>query len=176
MNPPEPQWISGLPNTVLVAAIAFAGACIAAAILYRSTMLVARRSLFVANVTAERASWRQDLRVAVGDLVESTRLAIKAPSDARIAEFHKHRVAVRLRLNPSLQEKHILDRLIRRSLKDLARAVERREQVPAEAALENIEANVQRLLKQEWDKSKDEAKAGEMVDAPQELQKPSTAC
>ena len=158
----EPQWLPWLPNSLAVGVLVFLGGVIGAYLLYRSTVAVARKSLLVGTVTNERAQWRHDLRLAVGELVEATHMALHNPSPAQFALFEKRRVAVKLRLNPSRNGRHLLDMHIMDGLHDLREAVRRRESTRASVATVAIEKSVQQLLKQEWDKSRREAQTGEL--------------
>lgn len=142
------------PWTVLFAAI------VGALLLYRSTVGVARRNLLVGTVTTERAKWRTDLRRSVANLVSIANAMAPNPSRKDIAAFDKVRVEVRLRLNPSLKPEDVLDQRILAALKDLRVALIGGEQVRISGQIEIIESQVQLLLKQEWSKSKEEARTG----------------
>ena len=142
------------PWTVLFAAI------VGAFLLYRSTVGVARRNLLVGTVTTERAKWRTDLRKSVANLVSIANAMAPNPSRKDIAAFDKVRVEVRLRLNPSLRPQDVLDQRILAALKDLRAALVGGEQVRISEQVEAIESGVQLLLKQEWSKSKEEARTG----------------
>jgi hypothetical protein len=121
-----------------------------------------RKNLFVNTVTAERAKWRQDLRTAMAEMRRASEIALAAPSTDNLAALHAQRVQVRLRLNPSPDPKHHLDRDALAALKRLPQQVAARNAVAADATLEALETAIQTLLKQEWDKSKQEARTGEL--------------
>lgn len=142
------------PWTLLFAAIA------TALLLYRSTVGVARRNLLVGTVTTERAKWRTDLRRSVANLVSIANAMAPNPSRKDIAAFDKVRVEVRLRLNLSLKPEDVLDQRILAALKDLRTALVEGEQVRINDQIEAIESGAQLLLKQEWGKSKEEARTG----------------
>lgn len=141
---------------------AFGGAMFAGWVMSQTT----RKTLFVNTVTKERAEWRADLRAAVGDLVKRVELALNDETRS-LAEVHESRVAVRLRLNPSDAAAHVLDRLILEALEKLpgqlrpASGVIDRAKVKGTVA--RIECCAQRLLKKEWDKSKNEARTGDLA-------------
>lgn len=161
--PADPQLRAvgmALIGTLATAGLALAGAVVAACLLYRSTISVARRNLLVGTVTAERAVWRSDLRAATVELSEATLLALDNPTVELLAKAHRQRLAVRLRLNPSRSDKHRLDREISDALHALGLALQLHRGVEVHTQLLKVETTVQQLLKQEWDKSKGEAKTG----------------
>lgn len=138
------------------------GAIVTAGLLYRSTMIIARRNLLVETVTKERATWRSELRAAVLELSDATHSAINSFDANSIARVHRWRLAISLRLNPSRADKHQLDRRISDALHALELALERQRHVEARTQLLQVEVNVRKLLKQEWDKSKTEARTGKL--------------
>jgi hypothetical protein len=138
------------------------GAIITAGLLYRSTMIIARRNLLVETVTKERAIWRSELRTAVLELSDATHSAIARSDSNSIAKVHRGRLAIVLRMNPSRADQHRLDRDISDALQALEQALERQKHVEARTQLLRVEKEVQKLLKQEWDKSKTEARTGKL--------------
>ena len=74
------------------------------------------------------------------------------------------RVAIRLRLNPNPE--HRLDKAILNSISRLAKLPSADANIDVRGELEVIESNVQALLKQEWEKSKEEARKGKLVIKP----------
>lgn len=142
--------------------LALLGAILTAGLLYRSTMIIARRNLLVETVTKERATWRSELRAAVLELSDATHSAIARFDANSIAKVHRWRLAISLRLNPSRADKHRLDREISDVLHELELALERQRHVEARTQLLAVEKKVQELLKQEWDKSKAEARTGKL--------------
>jgi len=74
------------------------------------------------------------------------------------------RVAIRLRLNPNPE--HRLDKAILNSISRLAKLPSADAKIDVRGELEVIESNVQALLKQEWEKSKEEARKGKLVTKP----------
>lgn len=149
--------------TLLAPVVPLLGAILTAVLLYRSTVGVARRNLLVGTVTKERAQWREDMREAVSRLVAVALALPPSPTRAQMAAFDRLRVGVRLRLNPSRKEKDILDQRLLAALKDLRTALIEGRTVVADHQIEIIEASMQQLLKDEWDKSKDEAETGELT-------------
>jgi hypothetical protein len=73
------------------------------------------KTLFIQTVTQERAKWRQDLRVAMGDLGEAVQMILDNGPKS-LAEFQRHRIAVRLRVNPLGGPENALDQAIMESL------------------------------------------------------------
>jgi len=65
-------------------------------------------------------------------------------------------------MNPSRADQHRLDRDISDALQALELALERQKHVEARTQLLRVEKEVQKLLKQEWDKSKTEARTGKL--------------
>ena len=148
--------------TVIVASLALAGALIGA---YLSSGVAARnnkQNLFVNTVTAERAKWRAELRTIMGELAKATFDALAEPKPQTLARLQELRVLIRVRLNPSSEPKHAIDQAALTALPELTKAVDDAKRDEALAALEKIEAAVQKLLKQEWDKSKREAISGSL--------------
>lgn len=159
------RFLSADPD-VLVAyvtgGLTLVGVIITAGLLYRSTMVIARRNLFVETVTKERATWRSEMRAATLELSEAAVSSITRRDTIATAKFHRQRMAISLRLNPSRADKHRLDREISDALHAMELALERGLNVEARTQLCLVEALVQELLKQEWDKSKTEAKTGKI--------------
>ncbi|MDF7776017.1 hypothetical protein P1X14_12230 [Sphingomonas sp. AOB5] len=156
-------WFTGMSPEVAAALITVSGAILGAWLLYMSTIAVARKNLFVTTVTTERAKWREELRKATGALYPAVRAALETRTAETLGALDEQRIAIRLRLNPSREEKHKLDIAISDALQALILAVERNDPIEAYTRLELIESNVQQLLKQEWDKSKGEARSGELA-------------
>lgn len=143
---------------------AFAGVLLTGLIALRTH----RKSLFVNTVTAERAAWRGDLRTLTAELVTLAHTALADPAES-LADLHERRVGIRLRVNPRGGAEHPLDQAIMDCLAALPILL-RPASGPADAAavlaqLEILEAAVQSLLKQEWDKSKREARTGRLQPA-----------
>jgi hypothetical protein len=140
-------------RALVTAGAAFAGAILAGWMAQRTS----RKTLFVNTVTTERAAWRSDLRTLTAELVTLAHTAIDKPTE------------IRLRVNPKGGREHPLDQTILESLAALPDLLRPASGVPDRASvleeLDRFEASVQRLLKQEWDKSKVEAKTGTLTAA-----------
>lgn len=156
---------------VIVAQIAFAGAVLSGVMAFVGTWLSSRltfrahrRTLFVSTVTTERAQWRAELRQASADFVA---LVYKSASGARVdvGDLHRRRLDIRLRLNPNGGRENHLDEKILQGLEDIGDVLRRPGTfglAEVQRPLEAVEDGIQRLLKQEWDKSKDEAASGQL--------------
>ena len=147
---------------VYAALVAVVGAVVGAVLLYLSTIWVARKNLFVATITSERAKWRDDLRVATVNLFPAVRAALITPNAMTLGNYDRCRIAIRLRLNPERTDASKLDSEILNALKSLSVAIHEQAEVKAWAQLETIERCVQLLIKNEWEKSKDEAQKGKL--------------
>lgn len=131
------------------------------------------KTVFVGSVTAERASWRSEMRTETSSLVGLLRtsgegIAIEWPT------VFKQVSELALRLNPlgrsgnqTEQDRHPLDRDIHLILSEILRST--RDPKPEHHDLAtHLEKAVALLLKQEWKVSKDEAQSGK-------LKQPTTA-
>lgn len=157
-----------VPAVTPLAAASFAlvGSFAGAILGYRSSVTNNRKNLFVNTITKERAEWRKDLRVALSELAKTTEIALgepvwasATPSSERLGAFHAQRVAVKLRLNPRVTSGDISTI---EALNRLSKAVAQRHRDNALAELALIEDAIQALLKDEWEKSKTEARTGQL--------------
>jgi len=152
---------SDLLKAIITATAAFAGAILAGWMTQRTS----RKTLFVNTVTTERSAWRSDLRTLTAELVTLAYAALEKPTET-LADFHERRVGLRLRVNPKGGREHPLDQAIMTSLAALPDLLRPASAAPDRAAvlaeLERLETSVQLLLKQEWTKSKDEARTGKL--------------
>ena len=80
---------------VYAALVAVVGAVVGAVLLYLSTIWVARKNLFVATITSERAKWRDDLRVATVNLFPAVRAALITPNAMTLGNYDRCRIAIR---------------------------------------------------------------------------------
>ena len=83
------------------------------------------------------------------------------------------RILIRLRLNPD--PAHSLDRTILEATSQVTTALDRAGNPDIPQHLEFIESNVQALLKQEWEKSKEEAHKGKLVTKPKSVKNGAVA-
>ena len=121
------------------------------------------KNLLIKTVTEERAKWRTELRnycAEFSKLVYEQTNDTGASNKPRIIELKAH---IKLRTNPSDEDKHKLDQDILKESQEIVNQVD--ENGDKEKIIEkllNLESNVQKLLKQEWDKSKYEANSGKL--------------
>ncbi|EPZ4992842.1 hypothetical protein ACXOI2_003574 [Vibrio cholerae] len=130
------------------------------------------KKLFLENVTVERSKWREQLREEVSSFsalalkhyhsvkdVEIGLASRKISSD--IHDLNELRVKVRLRLNP-YENIDSYDTKLIRSMKRVLLQLEAQRYGYLDRELLRIERCAQRILKNEWDKSKREAVTGKM--------------
>jgi hypothetical protein len=147
-----PLWVALAPWFTALAALA------AAVITARAVLRANARTVFVDAVTKERAQWRADVRAATEKLAERT---LGLP-DGKAEDLHACRTAIRLRLNPLGGEANPLDRFLLDALRRHEEACGAGEWDEAVLRLRQLEGGIQLLLKSEWEKSKREARNGEV--------------
>lgn len=150
----------GFIGVLVGAVIGFLGSLFGSWVSFRQN----DKNLFVQTVTNERAKWRQDLRDATGQLVQHIYAYTDNPDAETFCKIHEYRVAVRLRVNPENPDRNKLDAEILSALSGLRETSQIINKETALAMAERIELSVQKLLKQEWEKSKREAKSGTLED------------
>ncbi len=142
---------------IIIALIAFAGVFFTAFIALKNN----NKNLVIKTITEERAKWRSELR---NTCAEFSKLVYEQVNDnnvsnkPRIIELKVH---IKLRTNPSDNPKHKLDQDILKDLQEIVNELDT--DVDKNAIIKkliNLESNVQKLLKQEWEKSKNEADSG----------------
>ncbi|WP_061065153.1 hypothetical protein [Vibrio harveyi] len=144
---------------LIVALVAVSGvACTAWIALHNNN-----KNVLIKTVTEERAKWRSELR---SSYAEFTKLVFEHVQNVNVTHSPRIRelkVHIQLRLNPSQQEEHELDKeiisIINFVLLNLYNPDSR------ETILDNLndlDIYVQLLLKGEWEKSKNEAKTGKL--------------
>ncbi|WP_330147522.1 hypothetical protein [Shewanella oncorhynchi] len=130
------------------------------------------KQLFLENVTTERSKWRESLR---GDVSEFCSLVYKIQHDSHfqnkelaglalsnhIARLSKIRVKVRLKLNPNVPM-YKPDAKIVRSMSRVLNLISVGEFSCIHREMLRIERSTQKILKAEWEKSKDEAIVGKL--------------
>ena len=120
------------------------------------------KSIFVTAVTNERARWRDELRKSVAEFC-----MLCMEEKPNIPRLQQVKTEITLRLNPRANEppfsqEHKLDREIMESINELFRAVSQRNRQAIPDLIRKLETSAQEMLKQEWDKSKDEALCGKV--------------
>lgn len=112
-------------------------------------------------VTNERAQWRKDMReLSAAYVALSNRVAI-VPQVNDGYELERTRVLIRLRLNPNPE--HTLDAKLLKVLPVIAQNAYAKNVSELKSKREEFEADIQALLKREWDKSKCEAETGNIA-------------
>jgi hypothetical protein len=129
-----------------------------------SNYRASRRTSFINTVTAQRVIWieqlRQDLSAFSG-LTHTwcfSKLEGKPEEVEVLKEIDRLRHVIRLRLNPDGTHDRKIEALIQR-IPELTH-ITRREDL--KQALEELTVTMQKLLKEEWDKVKEESKYGDL--------------
>lgn len=146
-------------QNILIAIIAVIGVVFTAFVALRNNS----KNLFVKSVTDERAKWRSELRDASAQFISLVYEQAGDRSSDHLGKIIALKTQIKLRTNPSQENKHELDKNINLKLKEIVDLIDKnvdKEKVALELAC--LEINIQKLLKQEWDKSKREAKFGKM--------------
>lgn len=160
------DWVTmGVP--VLGALASILVAWIAARVAVRNTLKTAgtsvdtnNKTLFVTSITAERAKWRQELRLATAEFVRLSHKGLDGKATEILPKLHEHRVLISLRVNPN--PGHKIDGAILSAAGAIPRLVQLGNRDEAIAVLAALETSVQMLLKAEWEKSKLEAISGKL--------------
>lgn len=118
------------------------------------------KDIFVASVTNERAKWREDLRQNVAEYLKQ---CVSQSPD--LPELIRLKTDIILRLNPrardaGMEERHKFDLQIMQAVNALFNQVAQGPIALTNPTLAELEKATQELLKQEWQKSKDEAATG----------------
>jgi hypothetical protein len=151
--------------TVLVALVALLGAVVGATVSFIGVALTTfftsrnnNKNIFINTVTSERAKWRDELRNNTAEFCRLAHGGAGGKESEQGLRLEELRVLIRLRLNPD--PTHALDK----SIVDATLQVTKPSDGPELARqLELVESKVQALLKQEWEKSKEEARKGKLV-------------
>ncbi|MCF5761497.1 hypothetical protein K3H45_16615 [Aeromonas veronii] len=150
--------IFGFMGAITGALLGFLGSILSAFGKNKDTQL----TVLTQSVSSERAKWRSDMRILSSDLV-SLLYQLKNTNDDKLqVEFQKTRVQLRLRLNPN--DGHIYDKELLENLNDFNSFVtsNQKSSFAFSDKIETFEANMQLLIKQEWDKSKTEVETGNL--------------
>jgi hypothetical protein len=108
----------------------------------------------------ERAQWRKDLRDLAGEFIENALRVSKNDKGGSIYALQKQQALIAFRLNPD--PGHELDANILEGVRRIASCASANDSANLQSLLQSFEKNVQALLKQEWEKSKREAKTGQL--------------
>lgn len=153
-------WFLSEFKEIIIALIAVIGVFFTAFIALRNN----NKNILIKTVTEERAKWRTELR---DTCAEFSKLVYAQTNNAnenymsRIVELKAH---IKLRTNPSSKPEHKLDQEIINGSQEIVTLLGiNAENNEITEKLEKLESNVQKLLKQEWDKSKGEAVSGQIA-------------
>lgn len=147
--------VAGFFGAIIGALLGFWGSLYGA----MSQQRISNKEVFTRTVTEERAKWRSELRTLSVRFTELARKLCDGESKYKY-ELEAVRVEIRLRLNPDPE--HKLDATILGEIKEIAEKAGSADKKDLTECLEKFEADVQRLIKAEWDKSKNEAITGNL--------------
>lgn len=120
-----------------------------------------KKNIFINTVTGERAKWRDELRRDTAEFCKLAYEEAQKRDGANKPRLRELKALIRLRLNPNPE--HKLDKAIRDATEEAIVALDAADKSNQTPDIEAIESNVQALLKQEWEKSKEEAHKGKLV-------------
>ncbi len=129
-----------------------------------SNYRASRRTSFINTVTAQRIKWIEQLRQDISAFSGLTHtwcfseLEGKPEEAAILKEIDRLRHLIRLRLNPSGTHDQEIEELIQR-IPQFTHVTKRGE---LKQTIEQITVATQKLLKEEWDKVKEESKYGDL--------------
>jgi len=154
---PDLVTVGGWLFSVVTAFIAYKAATRA----HRETTRDSDKNVYVTAVTNERAKWREELRRSVSEF--SKECIQPSPS---LPELLRLKTDIILRLNPrareeSMRQKHKFDRQIIDAVNAQYESLSGSKPEEIHHHLASLELGAQELLKQEWEKSKAEAVAGQ---------------
>jgi len=146
---------------IIIALIAVIGVFFTALIALRNN----NKNLLIKTVTDERAQWRKDLRDYCADFSKLVYEYVSTDNTTNKPNIIKLKTHIKLRTNPSNEPAHVLDQNILNELQEIVAmlcsdTIENKDIIYNK--LTSLETNVQKLLKQEWEKSKREAVSGKL--------------
>ena len=128
----------------------------------------ARRTTFINTVTAERVKWIENLRTNISNFCGLTytwcasNLEGKEEEKEIVKKIDVLRHYIRLQLNPDPTA--TLDREIEKLIADIPKLTHETKQGELKEAINNLVERSQNLLKEEWEKVKQESKRGDLRD------------
>lgn len=150
-----------------VAKLSAEAARVSAAISARAETATNNKTVFVGCVTAERATWRQEMRVSTSSVLEILRASSAGDSVSWMPIF-RCISEIALRLNPDGRSEELdkrnaqsLDRDIHTILGEIVNSSREQREMHNDMA-NRLEVAVALLLKEEWQKSKLEAVNGHL--------------
>ena len=145
---------------IIIALIAVAGVFFTALIALRNN----NKNLLIKTVTDERAQWRKDLRNTCAKFSKLVYEQVNNTSSTNMPRIVELKTHIKLRANPSEDIKHKLDKNILKESQEIVNLLDTdTDKDLVIKKLISLESNVQKLLKQEWDKSKGEAVSGKLA-------------
>ena len=128
-----------------------------------------KKTAFINTVTNERVKWLDKLRINISTFTGLThtwtRSSDNDSKDSKriLEEIDKLRYLIRLQLNPkTIENQPNVDKRIEELLLKIPELTDPTERKNLTEAIEKLIVNSQELLKNEWDKVKEEAKKGEL--------------
>lgn len=149
--------IFGFIGALIGSILGFVGSLLSTFGKQRDTQLEVRTSV----VTGERAKWRAEMRELGANFVST---AIRLSQDRNEPDtFEIERIRVNLRLRLNANQDHKLDSTLLKILPKIVLQARESRTDDLRVDLESFETTLQALLKQEWDKSKNEAESGNIA-------------
>lgn len=112
-------------------------------------------------ITNERAQWRKEMRELSANYVALSNRVAVAPHGNDEYELERTRTLISLRLNAN--PNHELDAKLLLALPAIYQNARAKDLNKLKSKLDEFEADMQDLLKREWDKSKGEAETGNIA-------------
>jgi hypothetical protein len=145
---------------IIISVIAVIGVFITAFVALRNNS----KNLLIKTVTDERARWRIDLRNSMAEFAKLVHEHIHSSNSENMSRIIELKAHIKMRTNPSDCLKHILDQQILKESQEIVDLIKSEMDINMiTSKLLRLETNVQKLLKQEWDKSKGEADSGKLA-------------
>jgi hypothetical protein len=144
---------------IIVALIAVAGIALTAWIALKNN----NKNCLIKTVTDERAKWRDEIRKVCSEFVKLVFEQVTNTNKTNTARIHQLKTHMQLRLNPSENSKHKPDQDIIEVVSNIVNSLDQPNCNEAILRkLGELQLKVQKLLKSEWEKSKEEAKTGKL--------------
>ena len=150
-------------NSVIGSAVI--AAFVSAACSAFTAMIVAKRTAFINTVTSERVKWIQKVRENVSRFVGLTHTWLRSEEDeakrqALTEEIDVLRYHIKLQMNPE----STLDMAIIEKIDKIPNLASRPGDIfPVHQAMDELIEATQKMLKEEWEKVKGEAKRGDLA-------------
>jgi hypothetical protein len=150
------EWINKY-QALVAACIAVLGVFFTAYI----AMFNNNKNILIKTVTEERSKWRSEMRSLCSEFISTAYNTKNKFNDEKPNKLLKIKVEIKLRLNPSKDPEHHLDQTITTKIDNVIDYIQdERRIIHVNHLLNDLERSMQELIKQEWTKSKKEAKTG----------------